>query len=104
MQGVIRFTFVVLLLCTFNHAFPKHGFPNQNHPNLEFKLEDLHRSIKPDLLKSLQQSKQNDKIKHVIDIKTISKMEKDIDDFVLECKKRKKGVILPTIHKVTIDP
>ena len=31
-------------------------------------------------------------------------MEKDIDDFVLECKKRKKGVILPTIHKVTIDP
>lgn len=99
MQGVIRFTFVVLLLCTFNHAFPKHGFPNQNHPNLEFKLEDLHRSIKPDLLKSLQQSKQNDKIKHVIDIKTISKMEKDIDDFVLECKKRKKGVILPTIHK-----
>ena len=93
MQGVIRFTFIVLLLCTFNHAFPskkyfivqfyyiscliksqihlkhfnifllEHGFPNQNHPNLEFKLEDLHRSIKPDLLKSLQQSKQNEQEK-----------------------------------------
>ena len=77
-----------------------HGFPNQNHPNLEFQLEDLHKSIRPDLLKSLQKSKQLDKIKHIFDFETISKMENDIKDFVSECKKRQKGHLLPTIHQV----
>ena len=83
-----------------NIFFLDHGFPNQNHPNLEFQLEDLHKSIRPDLLKSLQKSKQTDKIKHVFDIETFTKMEQDIKNFVLECKKRRKSNILPTIHQV----
>merc|ERR1712168_48758 len=89
----------MLLFCSLDHAFPNHGFPNQNHPNLEFQLEDLHKSIRPDLLKSLQKSKQLDKIKHIFDFETISKMEKDIKNFVSECKNRQKGSILPSIHQ-----
>jgi len=99
MQELIRFSFLVLLFCSLHYAFPNHGFPNQNHPNLEFQLEDLHKSIRPDLFKSLQKSKQLDKIKHIFDFETISKMENDIKDFVSECKKRQKGHLLPTIHQ-----
>ena len=103
---IYNFLFFILILNNHYEKFLNktffldHGFPNQNHPNLEFQLEDLHKSIRPDLVKSLQKSKQLDKIKHVFDFETISKMENDIKDFVLESKKRQKGHLLPTIHQV----
>ena len=78
-----------------------HGLYNQDHQNLEFQLNKLHKSIRPDLKKSIQGSKQATKIREVIDIKSIVKLEDDIHNFVMECRKRNKRGILPTIHQVS---
>ena len=63
----------------------------------------MHKNIKPDLLRSLEWSKQATKIREVIDIESINKLEDDINKFVLESKKRQKGHVLPAIKQVNID-
>ena len=40
------------------------------------------------------------KIRQIIDADSIEKLEKDIHEFVVECKKRNKRMLLPTIHQV----
>jgi hypothetical protein len=77
-----------------------HGLYNHDYQNLEFQLHKLHKSIRPDLKNSLQGSKQATKIREVIDIKSILKLEDDVHNFVLECRKRNKRGILPTINQV----
>ena len=67
----------------------------------EYGMEQtLHQSIRPDLVKSLHESKRMSKIRQIIDADSIEKLEEDIHEFVVECKKRNKRMLLPTIHQV----
>ena len=74
--------------------------PKSVYQNLELHLHQMHKNIRPDLLRSLERSKQSTKISEIIDTKTLNKLENDIHSFVLECRKRNKRNLLPAIHQV----
>lgn len=77
-----------------------HGYSSQNYQNLEIQMQQVHNSIRPDLLRSLDPSKQSTKIKNVIDSKSTIELEENIGRFVLECKKRNRRNVLPAIQQV----
>ena len=77
-----------------------HGFSSQAYQNLEFEMEHVINSIKPDLLRSLEPSKQSTKVNSIIDSKSIFDLEQNISKFVMECRKRHRRNILPAIQEV----
>ena len=80
--------------------FLGHVYSSQNYQNLEFEMEQMINSIRPDLLRSLEPSKQGTKVNSIIDSKTIFDLEQNISKFVLECRKRDRRNTLPAIQEV----
>ena len=62
--------------------------------------QKLHDNIRPQLESSLKDQRHFVKMRQIVNAESISKLEHDIHAFVDQCKRRQKGLLLPTFHKV----
>ena len=62
--------------------------------------QKLHDTIRPQLESSLKDQKHFVKMSQIVNAESIAKLEDDIHAFVDQCKRRQKGLLLPTFHKV----
>ena len=63
-------------------------------------MQKVHSTIRPDLIQSIESSKQSTHIRNIIDERSIIELEENINKFVQESRKRNRRNALPAVQQV----